>query len=146
MAPTQSSINHEFSKACHNGKIKDAILLLNSTTNKFHPDERTVNQAVIETYFLNKIKVMKFLLELDEISKKPDLNYKNNLLFRSIYADKEYSLLNYLIFELKIDKTARIIEDLKENPDKRVTEMFLIRELNTELLVNKSRKNKRIKV
>jgi hypothetical protein len=146
IAPTQHSINRDFITYCQKGKIKAAMLLLNSPTTKFYPDERTVNQAVIEAYFLSKIKVMKYLLESAEVSKKPDLNYKKNLLFRSIYADKDYSLLNYLIFDLKIDKTPRIIEELEDNPDSRVSQMFMLRELNTELVTNASEKNKRIKL
>jgi hypothetical protein len=144
--PTQHSINQKFTTACSQGKIKAATLLLNSTTSEFVPDERTLNQSVVEAYFFNKIKIMKYLLTSPNLSKKADLNYKNNLLFRCIYADKDYTLLHYLIFDLKIEKTPRIIEELEVNPDKKVADMFLIRELNTELIPNENIKNKRVKI
>jgi hypothetical protein len=143
---TQYSINQEFLKFCYNGNIEKATALLNSTTAKFTPDERTVNQAVIEVYFHNKINVMKYLLTSTELSKKPDLNYKNSLLFRAIYADKNYDLLNYLIFELNIEKTARIIEEIEQNPDPKVSAMFTNKELNSELVLNNGLKNKKLKV
>lgn len=146
MTLSQYSINQEFISLCQKGKIKEATLLVNSTTNKFQPDDRTINQAVIEVYFSEKIKVMKYLLESDDLSHKPNLNYKNNLLFRTIYADQNYPLLHYFIFDLKIEKTPRIIEELEHNPDKKVSKMFMLRELNTELVTNTSTKNKRIKI
>jgi hypothetical protein len=143
---TQYSVNQDFLNACTKGDIKKATTLLNSNTARFHPDNRILNQAVIEVYFINKINVMKYLLTSLNLSKKPDLNYKNNLLFRSIYADKDYDLLNYLIFDLKIEKTARIIEELERDPDPKVAAMFMLRELNSELVLNEDMKTKKTKL
>lgn len=143
---SQYSINQEFIQACAKGNTKKATALINAIDTKFTPDDRSLNQAVIESYYQGKFNTMKYLLESDCLCKKPNLNYKNNLLFRTIYADNEYELLKYLIFELKIEKTVRIIEELESNPNQYVSRMFLLRELDTDLINNNEIKSKKIKV
>jgi hypothetical protein len=131
---------------CFKGNVEKISTILNSTTAKFKPDNRTINQAVLECYFKNKFEVVKYFLEAPELKDIVDINYKNGLLFRSIYADEDYDLLNYLIFDRNIEKIPRIVQELQENPSSKVEKMFLVRDLPNELSTDNNKPNKRPKI
>ncbi len=86
----------------------------------------------------NHLDVVKFLLESDDIIIKPNIHYKDDLIFNNTLRNKQVELLEYLIFDLQIEKTEAIQRRLISNqndPDfnKQVQKLFDTRDLQKEL-------------
>jgi len=102
----------------------------------------------------NHLDVVKFLLESDDVENKPNIHYKDDLIFNNTLFRKQVELLEYLIFDLKIEKTEGIQRRLNNNKNdiefnKQVAKWFEIRDLEKDLkdnLVSDNKNNTKIKL
>jgi ankyrin repeat protein len=94
-----------------------------------HPD----NIFLYSAYDNNRLEVVKYLLSSPEVVKKPDIHLNEDETFIYCTKYKLYDIVNYLIFDLNIEKTEYIKTYLTNNPDEKINSWFNLRDLNKEL-------------
>lgn len=94
-----------------------------------HPD----NIFLYSAYDNNRLEVIKYLLGSPEVLNKPDIHINKDETFIDCTKYKLYDIVNYLIFDLNIEKTEYISTYLKNNPDEKVNSWLDLRDLNKNL-------------
>jgi len=141
----QFSINKSFAEACSKGNLKKIKAFMDSNNSNIKVDQEGMNKALIMAFMFNKLKVIVYLLTSPDLSIKADVHHKNDIFFRLAYDDNNCQILDYLIDEFKIEKTPRIIEEIKNNPNSTIENKFIIRDLYKDLPINEL-KNKKLKI
>lgn len=91
----------------------------------------------------NQIKVIDFLLTSNLLENNINVHVEEDYAFKNAYKKQDKDLLNYLIFDYKIEKTPLIIEIIKR--DIEIDRLFYASELNNKL-PDKQLKNKKKKI
>lgn len=142
---SQDELNYEFYCACQKGKLKLVKYLLTSSDLKYHANVRFnkyLNRfnnrlhddaGFTEACFYGHFEVVKFLLTAHELKEYPDIHARNDTGFISALFNRRLDILQFLIFDMNIEKTEHIEKYLKENPNKQVENMFQKRDLNNKL-------------
>jgi hypothetical protein len=146
----QNALDHYFTEACSRGDLNVVKFLLASPELKNHANIHTSNDLGI--YFACKIKdkeLVNYLLSSEDIKE----NITAEIAINKAYFYRDNSIINFLIYEVKIPKNNSMDLYLHQNYYnpfyKEISKMFSIRDLNEELThdlssVNtcKERKNK----
>jgi len=132
--------------ACH-GHFEVVKYLMTSRDLKEHAKiGNNYCNALTMTCSSGHINILDYFLNQEKI----DIHIFNDSAFVSACNNKQYDLLEYLIFDYNISKTKFIVEHLQNKPDIQVEKMLtsrdsardLSKELQNSLLLNKSKKSK----
>lgn len=119
--------------ACLGEQIKIVKYIL---TFPGYATQQKVNYAFVESCLYGRAEIVKYLMETDEITYKPNIHTKKDYAFKKLLDNEEGEILRYFIFDLNIKKSRFIKKYLEENTDdfsKQVKDWFNLREINKQL-------------
>jgi hypothetical protein len=147
-ANIHSDDDHALIEACKQGHLDTATFLLTSPLLKEHSNLHAKNdKAIIEACTSGNIELVKFLLTSPQLLECnhtfPDIHAQNDKAFIDIckiYSTRYKPMIDFLIFEIHIEKTPAIIAFL-DSPDMedhkaKINQLFLNRELFYDLNEN----------
>lgn len=124
--------------ACGNGHLDIVKYLLTSPELKEHANIHIDNDsALISACGSRHLNVFKYLLTSSELKDHANLNAREgeifDICFKHNQKNDRLEIINYLIFDLNIERTEYINNLLTEYPNEKVEEWFKLRKLNNEL-------------
>lgn len=143
------SINSGFLMASAAGNIEVMKYLINNC----EVDSNTKNYGLKVAVETNKIDSVKYLLTSPELKEHANIYYDGENIFKEAnllrIVGKDSTILEYLIFDFKIEETDEIKAYLQRDSNPVVENMFKLRQLNKELekeLTNKSLTSHKVKL
>lgn len=135
------SLNHKLVKACANGELELAETLLISPKLKINPDINANNNHPLRwSCIQNQTAVIKYLLSSPKLKKHADVHAMLDTPFKEALRHESEELLQFYIFDLRIEQTEFIKQALVEYSTKpiyqKVESMFQVRDLKETLPVN----------
>jgi hypothetical protein len=129
-------IKQAFYGACSNNRVDDIkyLLSVNAITEKDLSSEEDFGLRCACTY--GAIDVIKYFMSSDDIFNRHNIHAKKDSAFKSAARMEQFAVIEYLILELNIKKTANIENYLLKNPNKTIENIFQVRELNKQLSFN----------
>lgn len=123
-----------FYRACSNNQVKVLEYLFK------HPKVQQDRDFGIKSGELlqlacaySDLNTIKFILTYPEFKDKINIHTKRDVLFDTLIRNRKTDVIQYLIFDLNIEKTQEIKEFLKRTTTAEIEKMFTIRDLNGEL-------------
>lgn len=104
-----------------------------------HSDD---DRALIYSFTYNHLDIAKFLLLSEKIEEHSNIHTQKDSIFKFLCELNDPKYLEFIIFELNIDKTDEIEKLLQEPQHQFIEKMFDIRDLNSNLNINLSGKKK----
>ncbi len=98
------------------------------------------DRALIYSFTYNHLDIAKFLLYSDKIEEHANIHTQKDSIFKFLCELNDPQPLEFLIFEMNIDKTDEIKKLLQEPKYQFIEKMFEIRDLNINLNINLSGK------
>lgn len=145
------SLNNKLVKACASGQLELAEALLISPKLKLHPDISVNNNHPLRwSCVKNQVEVIKYLLRNPKLQKHADVHAMFDTPFKEALRHESEELLQFYIFDLKIEQTEFIKQALVEYKDKpigqKVEKMFQARDLEETLHINNKNEKSRPKL
>lgn len=139
----QEQINNDFAVACASGKLQEVKYLLTTKEIPLNADIAWGNYSgIIWACMNNHPEVVKYLLTSPDIKEHPPIHTRGDAIFKMSLFYNAHDVLNYLINDVQIEKTAEISLALESNPSSIAENMFLNRELQEQLETNFSKTKK----
>lgn len=94
-----------------------------------------------------QLDVIKYFLNSEYLKQYVDIHVKDDLIIRLAYQKSHLDLVNYLVFDLKMEPTPYLEEYMKSHPE--LKKIFEKRDLNTQLkeeLISNENNTKRMKI
>jgi hypothetical protein len=140
-----------FNTTCFKGNIDIFEYLINSSNiTSYH--QINVGQSHFElAYGNNNLELTQLILMNNQYNKNIDVHANNDKAFFTIIGNKDFELLNFLIFNYDIKITPHINSILEEfDNDGQIKKLFELREinkqLNKEISLNKEFNKKKLKL
>lgn len=142
-----SNFGTAFPFACSSGNLDLVKYLLTSPdlkthsnphlfikeTNDYSSDIEEPVSSLLFAALKGHTHIIDYLVSSPELKKNVDIHEGEDFLFKKLYEHSKYDVIEYLVFNKKLDYTENIKEFLKENPDKIVHSIFTIKMLDKEL-------------
>lgn len=110
---TQEMMNSGFIRACGKNRLELVKYLFTSDNVIIKPDIHDRNDyALIVSCIINAIDIMKYLLTSPDLKEHCNIHAKKDEVFKTICRQKNHILLEYVIFERRIEITDEIQEFL----------------------------------
>jgi ankyrin repeat protein len=141
-ANIQANNNTAVKAACRTGNLRFVKYLTTSPKLKKHADPCDEdNTCFIDALSLGHIEVAKYLLTFNNIKNHPNFNFHKEKIFRKALAQLKSSnedshfmdAINFLIFDLNIEKNQQIENYLSDGNFTKIEGWFNLRELNESL-------------
>ncbi len=135
----QNEINLSLYHSAKKGNIDEVHYLLTSTELKHNADVHCQNDEALHTsYFYGHLELTKYLVSSPLLKEHADIHSRNDQMFVFCYGNYSetsyYNFLNFLIFELKIQKTPKIISYMEEYQTEEFKKAFDSRDLSEDLV------------
>jgi hypothetical protein len=125
-----------FILACSNNNLEAVKYLLTSSELSYNPSLTEDNEPLRIACNGNFKKMVEYFLTSPELNEHSDIYQDQQQAFKDACKAESLEVLQYLIFEYKIEKTDEIKEYLKTSNTKfneTVKNMFILREVNQDL-------------
>ncbi len=147
-------INHNNGEAlclaCENGHLEAVRYLLASPDLKEHiPITARRGFYLLEACWNEHFEVVRYLLTSPELKEHPSIHNNDDEIFSYALSENKIDLINFLIFEIGIEKNENIIDLLEEQQNEKVKGWFQLRELNKDLKADLSEQisiSKKVKI
>jgi ankyrin repeat protein len=134
-ADIRNNENLGFRLACKEGNLQIVKYLLTSPEIMVRPDIRSRNDYGLKTACSNKhYDMLRFLIEDGYSFEEKDANY--DIAFKAAFNFRRPEAIQFLIYELDINKSPAIIEHIQNNPGEladKAEHMFKVRDMNKQL-------------
>ena len=95
--------------------------------------KKDLNWGYISACQQGSVDKVKYLLSSPDLNKHADIHAWSDLGFTCACVRKNLEIIEYLIFDMNIEKTKKIEKYLKNKPNEQVKKWFRLRELNNKL-------------
>ncbi len=130
----QKFINTQLLDACKKGDLETVKAIFSHPKYFSHVDIHHINdEPLCQACRGGHLEVVKFLLTSDTLKEKADIYAQNGHIFSTLIVWNRLDILNYLVFEYKIEERECIKQSLLDFPSKDVESMFFARKLNSEI-------------
>jgi hypothetical protein len=114
--------------------LESVKYLLTSPELKVHPDIHfKQNSALYEAFIADRLDIANYLLTSPDLKEHANIHANDDICFTNMCSVEKYSVIEYLIFDYKIERTQTINEFLTNWEQSLVVDMFNKRTLNQEL-------------
>lgn len=138
-----------FKNACEKNHFEIIKYLLTSQDLKENLDLSKNENVIIIAADNDNINLARYLLTSKDLNGQINIHYAEDSIFRSTVQNNQINFLQFLIFEMNIEKTESIKKFLNESANKEVDRLFELRDLNNRLEDNleiKNINNKKLKL
>jgi hypothetical protein len=135
--------------ACGNKSYEVMKYLLTSSDLEKQANLNTHSHYVInQLCIFGDLEMIKYVLSSPELTKHADIHANSDTPFKTIISKERLDIMEFLIFEMNIEKTESIKEFLSPGMPfhKKVDGLFNVRELEKELSKNNVKAGKPIKI
>ncbi len=133
----QKYINQLLLEKCESGDLKTFKEIIFSEKFKDHYDIHYISESFLSGACKSgNLEMVKYLLTSDELKENSDYKKSKNLPFINALLWKSTEVLEYLIFDLKIEKNQEIIDILDKSPSPMAESFFRKRDLDNSLDTN----------
>ncbi len=131
------------STASLSGELETVKFLLKFPASKSFQDRESnvmyaaINKVINSAFINSKKEIIEFVIGSPEFKQYVDLHNDNDYIFKSLLINanlnKNYEMINYLIYDLNIDQNESIKGFMKRASAPEIEKMFTLRDLNKDL-------------
>ncbi len=118
--------------ACSEGHLELVKYLLTSPELKEHANIHAPN-IFMRACSDGHVEVVRYLLTSSDLKENANIHEGNDAGFKGAFLNKKLDIIQFLVFDMNIDKTKEIENFLAEYSNEQVENMFILRELNENL-------------